>query len=166
LQQSLRTRKYGKADVGGASIVLKLETLPFVRGQFPLHFEMLDKRSKSLFLIADYGGGADGKVWLACTSSGHFVAVKLSDSRLDKRNVGPDNIGHSDVQPAWKPSHRNHVHFMKSMTVQLAQGVAEPNMEETVRHALKGEYLAAEAIAKMLKDECQATGSRSHLAKR
>jgi hypothetical protein len=108
LQFDDRTRKYGKADVGGASTVLKLETLPFVRGQFPLHFEMPDKRSKSLFLIADYGGGADGKVWLACTSSGHLVVVKLSDSRLDKS--GREHTYAEEAQ-AWRTVwHQRSVH--------------------------------------------------------
>jgi hypothetical protein len=39
---------------------------------------MPDKKTSLYYLLEDYHGGADGRVWLACNSSGKLLVLKLS----------------------------------------------------------------------------------------
>jgi hypothetical protein len=42
---------------------------------------MLAKNTKKFYLLEDYHGGADGRVWLACNGSGRLLVLKLSKDR-------------------------------------------------------------------------------------
>ena len=42
-----------------------------------LSFEIPAKNTKKFFLLRDFHGGADGKVWLTCNTSGRMAVVKL-----------------------------------------------------------------------------------------
>ena len=57
------------------------EVIPSIEGKVPSHFQ-------HAFLLADLGGGGDGRVWLACTKSGEVCVLKFSkkgdEQRLEK----------------------------------------------------------------------------------
>ncbi len=47
------------------------EVKPCIEGRVPSNFQ-------HAFLLADLGGGGDGRVWLACTRSGKVCVLKFS----------------------------------------------------------------------------------------
>ena len=74
LTERIDVRKYGFVD----RIGFKWSALP--SGLENLSFELPTARTKSFFLLEDFHGGADGRVWLAMNSSGRLCVLKLSDS--------------------------------------------------------------------------------------
>lgn len=71
-------RKYAKIDITKNENTYGWEMLPTVNKGFKLQYSMPLSDTQYLYLLEDYHGGADGKVWLACNSGGRLVVVKYS----------------------------------------------------------------------------------------
>jgi len=71
-------RKHAKIDITKNENTFGWEMLPTVNKGFKLQYSMPSSDTQYLYLLEDYHGGADGRVWLACNSGGRLVVVKYS----------------------------------------------------------------------------------------
>ena len=74
LTKRIDVRKYGFVD----RIDFKWSAIP--SGLENLSFELPTGHTKSFYLLEDFHGGADGRVWLAMNSSGRLCVLKFSKS--------------------------------------------------------------------------------------
>jgi hypothetical protein len=72
-------RKYGKVELGGGKSFL-YEALP-CNEEFGIQYAMPSAQSLYCYLLVDFYGGRDGRVWLGCNASGHLTVIKLSTDR-------------------------------------------------------------------------------------
>ena len=71
-------RKHAKIDINKNETKFDWVMLPTVNDGFKLQYSMPSSNTQYLYLLEDYHGGADGRVWLACNSGGRLVVVKYS----------------------------------------------------------------------------------------
>jgi len=71
-------RKHAKIDITKNENTYGWEMLPTVNKGFKLQYSMPSSDTQYLYLLEDYHGGADGRVWLACNSGGRLIVVKYS----------------------------------------------------------------------------------------
>jgi hypothetical protein len=73
-------RKYGLVSTNNAGPTFIWKYLP-TEESFKLQYSMPAINTTDFFLLDDYRGGNDGRVWLACSKSGRLVVIKLSKDR-------------------------------------------------------------------------------------
>ncbi len=71
------SRKYAKIEIKDIEKKFYWQMLP--TEDFKLQYKMPDNKTKYLYLLEAYHGGADGNVWLACNSGGHLLVIKYSE---------------------------------------------------------------------------------------
>ncbi len=71
------SRKYAKIEIKDVEKKFYWQMLP--TEDFKLQYKMPNNKTKYLYLLEAYHGGADGNVWLACNSGGHLLVIKYSE---------------------------------------------------------------------------------------
>jgi hypothetical protein len=61
------------------------------------------KRATSFLLLSDFKGGADGRVWLACSTSGKVCVIKFYNHGHTLKDI---KLAHSIWQTVWKKQAR------------------------------------------------------------